>query len=411
MTPLSPPTSSTSVRTPYPEPIFHRRRYRGFTLVEILFSIGILSIGLIAVASLFPAAAIMQREAVRDALQQQDMRSAEGLFKGRGVDASTVFRFTEGLFTTTVAGAPQTGTDFLGANLARTQVSGGQRQALTGIDDLSGEVFAFSEVDRFTPGQDADNDDYPDMRLDNGSGVPFGGSTSYDDPGAYGGAGPGGVQSLLSEWPIEERSLPTFLPSLEQRERFIVPLIRRGEQANEFISDWQVYNFVLQRQRSSEGAAGAPIGRYPALPAMLAGGDGTLAVAANPFDDPRFVPKVFRLPIGELTAPSATNPAGVYEFTEGFDNLVAYPDGRGLLLYPGDLTLGNNGVVYRVTSIENDDANVFGLTPLNRQLGGVDASSNSLVALWVGVRPAAFSGPVVQDIRLLSRSVVRTRGL
>jgi len=64
------------------EPI---RRRRGFTLLEVMFAIMILGIGMIAVASLFPVAGSMQQAAFDDAMALQISTSAEAMLKSRPI--------------------------------------------------------------------------------------------------------------------------------------------------------------------------------------------------------------------------------------------------------------------------------------------------------------------------------------
>lgn len=55
----------------------------GFTLVEVLLSLGVFAIGMIAVASLFPVAAILQRETAQEVISENAANSAEALINAR----------------------------------------------------------------------------------------------------------------------------------------------------------------------------------------------------------------------------------------------------------------------------------------------------------------------------------------
>ncbi|MBI1338487.1 MAG: prepilin-type N-terminal cleavage/methylation domain-containing protein [Phycisphaera sp.] len=59
------------------QPIRHPRR--AFTLMEVMVAIGVFAIGFVAVAAVFPVAAILQRNAVRDAMVQQVGRNADAI--------------------------------------------------------------------------------------------------------------------------------------------------------------------------------------------------------------------------------------------------------------------------------------------------------------------------------------------
>ena len=58
-----------------------RRRSAGFTLVEILISLGIFLIGMTAIVSLFPAAAILQRETAQEVISEMAAQSAAGIIE------------------------------------------------------------------------------------------------------------------------------------------------------------------------------------------------------------------------------------------------------------------------------------------------------------------------------------------
>lgn len=59
---------------------------RGFTLMEVLISLGIFAIGMVAVAAIFPAAALLQKQTVNDVGGQQATRSAEAILQGKTLD-------------------------------------------------------------------------------------------------------------------------------------------------------------------------------------------------------------------------------------------------------------------------------------------------------------------------------------
>lgn len=60
-----------------------RRRSAGFSLVEILIALGIFLIGMTAIVSLFPAAAILQRETAQEVISEMAAQSAAGVIDAR----------------------------------------------------------------------------------------------------------------------------------------------------------------------------------------------------------------------------------------------------------------------------------------------------------------------------------------
>lgn len=57
----------------------------GFTLVEILIALGLFAIGMIAVASLFPVAALLQRETASDVISEHASQSALAIVETKGL--------------------------------------------------------------------------------------------------------------------------------------------------------------------------------------------------------------------------------------------------------------------------------------------------------------------------------------
>jgi prepilin-type N-terminal cleavage/methylation domain-containing protein len=66
---------------------------RGFTLLEVMFSILILGIGLVAVAGLFPIAGALQRDTIDQAVGQSLAISVNAFLRGKGVSGTTLNGF------------------------------------------------------------------------------------------------------------------------------------------------------------------------------------------------------------------------------------------------------------------------------------------------------------------------------
>ncbi len=62
-----------------------RRAAPGFTLMEVLVTMAVFLIGMVAVASFFPAATHLQKQTVEDVLLKQASRNAEALMLGRPI--------------------------------------------------------------------------------------------------------------------------------------------------------------------------------------------------------------------------------------------------------------------------------------------------------------------------------------
>lgn len=323
----------------------------GFTLNEVLVALGILSIGITAVAALFPSAILLQKRAVKDALFQQNTRSAEALLKAKGINAEVLFKFSDN-----ITGEDSTNTPIFPAFVAR-----GAR-----IADPEFDVYALAEVDTFfVGGTPATNTNQTDTR-----------QGSYD-----------AVESLLEDWPEVDRSFPSIEPNPADREFFYVPLFRRGPQATPYINDWIVYAFVMQAQPE---VANPTVGfKYPPNPAAVPGG----TVCANPFDDPVYFPKVFRAEVASWVGNNATLGAGW---------------NASQILRLGNLVLGDDGEIYRVGEI---DGNVVTLNVENRQtLDTITLGNSSLTAIWFAMPPnSSEANPPspIRDIRVLSRSTVK----
>jgi len=69
----------------------------GFTMIEVLFAIGIFAIGFAMVATIFPAAVLIQKNTIDDVNSIQVARNAEGMLKGRGINETELKDLTEGL--------------------------------------------------------------------------------------------------------------------------------------------------------------------------------------------------------------------------------------------------------------------------------------------------------------------------
>ena len=77
----------TNTKTPAKTPVTTRTRpaRAGFSMIELVISMGIFALGFIAVASLFPTAILMQRETFSSIEAQQVMRNSRAFLKSRGL--------------------------------------------------------------------------------------------------------------------------------------------------------------------------------------------------------------------------------------------------------------------------------------------------------------------------------------
>jgi prepilin-type N-terminal cleavage/methylation domain-containing protein len=379
-----------------PQSKIKNRRRRAFTLNEVLIALGILAIGSVAVASLFPTAAFLQKEAVKETLRQNHTRSADAVLEGVGLDNVTMLEFVELMESE----GQNPGTTYPPAEIRST------------MDDPAYDVFALAEIDLSiwssydddalvpvsvtVPEDDPDpGTGTPNMSMDgNFSAADRDDSYVYD---TYNGRYADG------RFPVAFRSLPTIQPAVGgsyiDREVFWVPLVRPGPEASEIIPDWSVYAFILQPPSDlrREGAyAMVPDGFNP--PVVYPGAYGPFndpdIVCANP-DTARYFPKVFRVP---ATRPDPTNLPNLAETTV---NLYGY-------IKPGEKVLGNNGKIYRVAEVLNTNTPPYQIV-LNSETLYEPINDRDLKALWVAPAPGGINqDSPLADIRLLSNTVVRS---
>lgn len=62
-----------------------KRSNRAFTLMEVLFALAILLIGLVAVAAIYPPALLLQRQTVEEVMTQHAYRNSEAVFRAFGL--------------------------------------------------------------------------------------------------------------------------------------------------------------------------------------------------------------------------------------------------------------------------------------------------------------------------------------
>ncbi|MEM1107128.1 MAG: prepilin-type N-terminal cleavage/methylation domain-containing protein [Planctomycetota bacterium] len=354
----SPP--KTAPRKPWSFRNPGKPRDAGFTLNEVLIAVGILAIGITAVASLLPTAILLQKETVRDTLRVQYIRSAEAVLRGKGLSANELFEFTDNVDAFPASATPR-----------------------LGQSSIEFDVFALSEVDT-DPGNNTATPNTPDAR-------PSAGSFTTDD-------------SLLNNWPVEDRSFPSYITLAEDRELFVVPLFQRGEQATREIADWTVFIMVMEATEVFANAHPTdPLG----TPATAICANPELAPAATPpfASEEDYSPKVFRARV-DVNANT-----GVIEFEDNWD-------GRALF-QPGDLVLGNTGAILRINQVFNTTPMQFTANVDTRQDNSavdtrqISSAVDNLEAVWFAMpaQPSVAnpnpSSPI-RDIRIISQSVVQT---
>ncbi|MEM9419256.1 MAG: hypothetical protein AAGA25_09435 [Planctomycetota bacterium] len=345
-----------------------RQRRAAFTLSEVLIALGILTLGTVTVASLFPTAAFLQKEAVNETIRQNHIRSADSVLEGVGINNTTLLEFLE-LIETEPATFP--------AYAVRTNIT-----------DPVYDVYALSEVDitinsSYDAGYTAPTSDItgagagtPDMRF----GMQDFNSSYIYDTNRY----------AAGNFPEALRSLPTSTPGgleggtteFREREVFWVPLIRAGLEASEIFPDWNAYLFVLQPDSQLRRNNVYQNANYPASFNGL--------VCANPFDGDYF-PKVFRVPVTWIDSQpnNATPSVNLFGFVK-----------------PGEKVLGDNGIIYRVAQIDPASGEMI----LSEQTEYAPLNLRDLGAIWVAPAPGGIteSSPLA-DIRLLSNTIVRTK--
>ncbi|BAM04185.1 type IV pilus modification PilV family protein [Phycisphaera mikurensis] len=347
-------------------PAADRRRRRAFTLTEVLIALGILAIGLVSVASLFPAGLLMQKEAVDATLRQSHIRSMDAILTGMNLDNGVLLRFTELVESGGSAAAAS--------------------RSAAGVKDPIFDVFAVAEVDSTIDGSSSPPSDVANTTDVDGA-TPNGSMTAASEYEAE--------DSYLASFPLGSRCLPTatppapppspvpagYDPNYAFREVYWVPLIRRGLEASELYADWSVYAFVLQPPGDLRDSGGYAFGSYPSY--------FTDEVCANPYD-PSYFPKVFRLEVENV--PDDESEA---EFKDpAILNMAAH-------VKVGDPVLGDNGTIYTITRVSG---RVVGL---NADRNYLPLNQRDLRALWLAPTLDGGDNSPVAEVRLLSNAVVR----
>ncbi|MEM9753303.1 MAG: prepilin-type N-terminal cleavage/methylation domain-containing protein [Planctomycetota bacterium] len=372
----------------------------GFTLNEVLIALGILAVGVTSIASLFPAAIILQKEAVQETLRQSNVRSAESILRAKTISAEKLFEITDN-----VAIFPNINDN-----------NGSPRQSLSAID-VEFDVYALSEFD-YDYDVDVDGGGAPraiardtDMRPNSS----FGGAASYAETNSY-----------LAFWPPEDRTFPTYIPDPANRETFVVPLIRRGAEATQYINDWSAYGVVMQSRPEenrhfpnvySAGPAGMPVDTVCANPFDY-------AFTYNPGGNREFdrFPKVFRVPVqwdASRRALIVRNGSLQWRGPTSVGGVVSPED--MLIIRPGDMVLSNTGGIYRVgrltftgTTADGFTLNLEGRQDLDDEAGAPSIAVTDIEAVWI-CPPGYADGEVadsspIRDVRVLNRNVVRIGG-
>ncbi len=151
----------------HPQRIQQRRRRSGYTLLEIMFSILILGVGMAAVASLFPFAAHIQQNTMHELMAQQTKTNIVTLLHGKGFSQADVL------------------------NAALHEVPGGSAH--------------ITNTTRF--------------KLSNNVADSFSATFDPADPNQG---------EINKHWPLQDRSYPTTIANLTQRSIFWEPLFYRA---------------------------------------------------------------------------------------------------------------------------------------------------------------------------------------
>ena len=339
------------------------RRSHGFTLLEVLIALGVLALGITATASLFPTAALLQKQAVNETLRQNHVRSGDAILGAIGLENRVLLEFVE-----VIARNPA------GQNTAYDQRVGNTTNVVDVIEPAF-DVYALAEVDNNAMTQDNPDLVFPvdltntgevdDAELDS-----YVYDTSVFTPGRF---------------PVAMRSLPSSIPAIapndySEREVFYVPLVRQGIEASEIFADWSVYMFVLQppSQLRANGAY-ANTAYSPTFNGLT---------CANPLDGPA-VPKVFRVPV---------------EWDEADPNVAEPTINLDGLVKAGELVLGDNGKIYRIGQLDPSSNKIL----LASQTLFEPINDRDLTAIWVAPAPGGANQTTpLGDLKLLSNGIVR----
>ncbi|MEM6749523.1 MAG: type II secretion system protein [Planctomycetota bacterium] len=377
----------------------HATRQYGYTLLEVLVAIAILAVALTVTASLFPAAALLQKQAVDDAEAFRRARTAESMLSARNLDHDLLWNFL---------GSP-------------TAIASWNRPSAN--PNLAQQVWPLAEIDIvYASGNTTPQagDLIPNAVVRNYANATSPGAEVYYN------------ESYLSRWPETDRAMPSFatpqriddplfnvaspgdrtpIPvDLSDRDTFWVPMVQRGPEASESVVDWRVFVFLMQPEDIGDTFLNAygrdAVGALDTSPAinLLQTNAFEFDRVANPWDSPAF-PKVCFIeaslddregaPVQFLTITGASN----------VGNVMRDDPNNAPALDAGDLVLGDNGAVYRVAQRSANDPNELLVTV--ETPSAYEDDDLGLTGVWYARRDEPGAASPTRKILLMSRKVVQ----
>ncbi len=283
-------------------------RSAAFTLVEVLIAMLILAVGMVAIASVFPVAGYLQKQAADDVLALHVSRQAESVLAARKIDVSS-------------------------------------------LNPTTADIIPLNKLD-LEPWTDTKkwSSEWPVSLRCHPSALDLDGDGLVNERGAN-------VQGLAGD-PEDH--------DFDQRVAYWVPVIQNlGNTAN---PEWRVFTFILRKKADATYQAARPD-----------------AEVANP-DDGDGVPKVVRLDARFVRYYEIDNQNADRPGTSEIELTDAGDIGQVQL---GDLVLTNQGLILKVTDIEDDLVFVNG----DVRIGTLPTSTQELSALWIGLAPQTPNAP------------------
>ena len=299
-----------------------RRRSAGLTLIEMMIAMGILVVSLVSLASIFPVATYLQKQASDDVLSMHTRHSIETMLLNQKIELS---RFDSASFATP---------DGFVFRLDPNELSSHDTRP------INGEDYFWTIRERcYPPIYDTDGDG----RTNEVASKVVSGTQDFRGPHNEDPDGRGDPVQFVAEDPEDH--------DFDQRAIYWVPLgWKEGDKR-------RLYVFVMRSKHMA-------VYNHPHFPKAdtanpeddVDGADPGVNAGPNAITTHFHIPRVVRAPLDHMGNPARLSPSNANEtiFTLAVTNGIGEPSGASTAanLRVGDTVLFDNGVVARVSQIQ-----------------------------------------------------------